>query len=72
MKSMQLNKCTSPGVITLFIPQSPYPASIRKRTSTFPPFALQHANKSKAQVLLTSLLQDYELLAPRTLLNVTN
>ena len=56
----------------IYSPKSPSRFSQRKRSSTFPPFALQHANKSEAQILLPDIQRDYEPLAPSTLVTATN
>lgn len=56
----------------IYSPKSPSRCSQRKHSSRFPPFALQHANKSEAQVLLPKLRQDCEPLAPSTLLTAIN
>lgn len=56
----------------IYSPKSPSRFSQRKHSSTFPPFALQQANKSEAQVLLPDLRGHYKLLAPRTLLSATD
>lgn len=63
---MQLNKHLSPGVITLFIPQSPHPTSEEALKHT--PCALQHANKPEAEDLLPSIRWDNERSAPTALL----
>ena len=52
----------------IYSPKSPSRFSQRKHSSTFPPVALQCANKSEAEVLLPGLRWDYKPLAPSTLL----
>lgn len=71
MQSMQLNKRISPGVITLFIPQLPYPASARKHTQMHPfPLVCSMQINQNPRFCFPAYSRIMNCWQPRALLNV--